>query len=159
MSTSRPEGYHSITPYLFQRHTEAALTFYKEGFNAEVIMEMPGPSGKIGHAEIRIGDSVIMLAEEYPEMGYPSPETLGGTPVSLMLYVDDVDSLFAQAIKAGATEVQAVADQFYGDRAGTLKDPSGHVWTLATHIKDLSNDELQSHIENSNKNTRENKDA
>ncbi|MGV6853426.1 MAG: VOC family protein [bacterium] len=142
MADSKPEGYHSVTPYLFLRDTESALAFYQKAFNAEVIMKVPGPGGKIGHAEIRVGDSLIMLADEYPEMGFPSPETLGSTPISLMLYVDDVDTTFAAAIEAGAEEIREVSDQFYGDRAGTIKDPAGHIWTVATHIEDLSSEEI-----------------
>jgi PhnB protein len=106
-------------------------------------MRMPAPEGKIGHAEIKIGDSPIMLADEHPEMGYKSPETLGGSPVSIMIYVDDVDAVFKNAIAQGAKEQREVKDQFYGDRSGTLEDPFGHVWHVATHKEDISMEEME----------------
>jgi PhnB protein len=138
-----PEGYHSITPYLIINGAAAAIDFYKRAFGATELMRMPTPDGKIGHAEIRIGDSTIMLADETPEMGHRSPTSLGGAGVSLMIYLDDVDETFKRATAAGAKEVQAIKNQFYGDRSGTLRDPFGHVWTIATHIEDVAPDELE----------------
>jgi PhnB protein len=138
-----PAGYHTITPYLIIQGAAQALEFYKKAFGATEVMRFPDPSGKIGHAEIKIGDSVIMLADEYPEMGFRSPQALGGAGVSLLLYVEDVDARFKQALAAGAKEMRPVKDQFYGDRSGTLTDPFGHVWTIATHKEDLSPEELQ----------------
>jgi PhnB protein len=137
-----PEGYHSVTPYLIIKGAADALEFYKRALGAQELFRMPMPDGRIGHAEIKIGDSPVMLADEFPEMGYRSPQSLGGAGVSLMVYVERVDDLFAQALKAGAKELQPVKDQFYGDRSGTLQDPFGHVWTIATHVEDVSLEEL-----------------
>ena len=137
-----PEGYHSITPYLIIRGAAKALDFYKQAFGAIELFRMDSPDGRIGHAEIKIGDSPIMLADEHPEMGARSPESWGGSPVSLMLYVEDVDRVFAQAVEAGATVERPLADQFYGDRTGGLKDPFGHNWYVATHIEDVSPEEM-----------------
>ena len=136
-----PDGYHTVTPYLIIKGAADALEFYKKAFGATELFRMEH-GGKIGHAEIKIGDSPIMLADEYPEMGYVSAQTLGGTPVSILLYVEDVDTLFNQAIAAGGVEQKAVQDQFYGDRSGTLKDPFGHVWTIATHKEDVTSEEM-----------------
>ena len=138
-----PEGFHTATPYLIVKDAAKALDFYKAAFGAAELMRMADPSGKIGHAEIRIGDSPIMLAEEHPDMGFRGPQALGGSPVGIMLYVEDVDGRFRQAIEAGGVERKPVQDQFYGDRNGTLEDPFGHVWTIGTHIEDLSNQEIQ----------------
>lgn len=138
-----PEGYHSVTPYLSIKGAAEAIDFYKKVFGATELFRMPGPGGKIGHAEIKIGNSPIMLADEYPEMEFVSPETLGGTPIGLMIYVDDVDTMFKGAISAGATEIKPLQDQFYGDRSGTLKDPYGHVWTVATHVEDIAPEEME----------------
>jgi PhnB protein len=138
-----PEGYHSVTPYLAVDDGARAIAFYKEAFGATEVMRMPGPGGKIGHAEIRIGDSRIMLADEYPDMGFRSPKAYGGSPVGLHLYVEDVDDVARQAIAAGAKELRPVKDQFYGDRTGSLEDPFGHVWHIATRKEDLSPDELK----------------
>jgi PhnB protein len=138
-----PAGYHTVTPYLMVRDAARALAFYRKAFDATEVMRFDDPKGRVAHAEIRIGDSHVMLAEESPDMGFVGPQTLGGAGVSLMLYVEDVDARFAQAIAAGATEKRAVADQFYGDRNGTLADPFGHVWTLATHREDVSLDEVR----------------
>jgi PhnB protein len=140
---SIPEGYHSVTPYLIISGAADAIEYYKNAFGAVELFRMPAPGGTIGHAEIKIGDSPIMLADEYPEMGYKSPQSWGGTPVSLMIYVEDVDSVFKQAIDAGGKEQKAVMDQFYGDRSGTLTDPFGHVWTIATHKEDVSAEDMQ----------------
>ena len=138
-----PTGYHNITPYLIVRNAAAAIDFYKKALNAVELMRFPGPGGKIMHAEVKIGDSPVMLAEEMPEEGYVGPQTLGGVGVSMMLYVEDVDTRFAQAIAAGATIKRPVQDQFYGDRTGTLVDPFGHVWSIGTHKEDVSMEELQ----------------
>ena len=142
-----PEGYHTATPYLIIKGAAAALDFYKRAFGATELFRMASPDGKIGHAEIRIGDSNIMLADEVSGMGYLSPQTLGGSPISLMLYVPDVDKAFQQALAAGATTQRPVQDQFYGDRSGTLKDPFGHVWTISTHIEDIPPDEMRRRAE------------
>lgn len=140
---SIPDGYHSITPYLIIKGAAGAIDFYKRVFGATELLRMPDPSGKIGHAEIMIGDSHIMLADEYPEMGHRSPQTLGGAGVSLMIYLDDVDEVYKRAIAAGAKQVQPLKDQFYGDRSGTVQDPYGHVWTIATHVEDIAPEEMQ----------------
>jgi PhnB protein len=137
-----PDGYHTVTPYLIVHDGAGALEFYAKAFGASELFRMAAPGGKIGHAEIRIGDSVIMLADEYPEMGFRGPQSLGGSASSILLYVDDVDSRFKQAIAAGGTEMRPVQDQFYGDRSGTLKDPFGHVWTISTHKEDLTPEEI-----------------
>jgi len=137
-----PDGYHTATPYLIISGAAGAIEFYKKAFGAEELFRMDAGGGKIAHAEIRIGDSPIMLADEYPEMGYKSPKSYGGTPVSIMLYVPNVDALFKRAISEGAKEQRPVVDQFYGDRTGTLVDPFGHVWTLATHKEDLTPEEM-----------------
>ena len=136
-----PDGYQAVTPYLIVAGAARALDFYTQVFGATEIMRMPGPNG-IAHAEIRIGDSVVMLADESPDMGYKGPVALGGSPVSLMLYVADVDATFQRAVAAGAVQQRPVQDQFYGDRSGTLEDPFGHVWTIATHIEDVAPDEI-----------------
>jgi PhnB protein len=138
-----PEGYHTVTPYLIIKNASAALDFYKKAFNATELFRMEMPGDKIGHAEIQIGNSRIMLADEFPEMGYISPQTLGGSPVSLMLYVEDVNSLSDQAVKAGMIVKKPLKDQFYGDRSGTYQDPFGHVWTIATHTEDVSPGEMK----------------
>jgi PhnB protein len=136
-----PDGYHSVTPYLIVKGGAEAIDYYKKAFGAVELFRMDH-GGKIGHAEIKIGDSPIMLADEYPEMKYVSPKTLGGTPVSIMIYVEDVDTVYNQALAAGGTEVKALQDQFYGDRSGTLTDPFGHVWTVATHKEDVTEEEM-----------------
>jgi len=141
-----PAGYHSVTPYLIIKGAADAIAFYKKAFGATELFRMEH-EGKVGHAEIKIGDSPIMLADEQPGMGYVSPKTLGGTPVSLMIYVEEVDKIYKQAIKSGGEEVKALQDQFYGDRSGTLKDPFGHVWTVATHKEDVTPEEMDKRIE------------
>jgi PhnB protein len=138
-----PEGYHSVTPYLILDDATRALEFYKKAFGAVELMRMPAPGGKIGHAEIKIGDSPIMLADESPEMGHRSARTLGGSPISLMVYVEDVDARVAQAVAAGGKLVRPVANQFYGDRSGGVDDPFGYHWHLATHVEDVPPDELE----------------
>src|SRR5687768_9951490 len=138
-----PDGYHSITPYLIVNNAVRALEFYRDAFGATELMRMEQPGGKVGHAEIQIGDSRVMLADEFPEMGAKSPTSIGGSPVGLMLYVEDVDARFRQAIAAGAKELRPVQDQFYGDRSGTLLDPFGHQWTIGTHTEDLTDEEIK----------------
>jgi PhnB protein len=138
-----PEGYHSVTPYLIIRGAADAIEYYKQAFGATELMRYPAPDGKIGHAEIKIGDSPVMMADEYPEMGYKSPQSIGGSSGSLMIYVDDVDTVFNRAVEAGGTVKEAVQDKFYGDRTGTVIDPFGHVWHIATHKEDLSMEEMQ----------------
>jgi PhnB protein len=138
-----PEGYHSATPYLIVKDAARAIEFYKRAFGATELLRMAAPGGKIGHAEIKIGDSPIMLADEVPGMGALSPESLGGTPVSILLYVEDVDAVFNQAIAAGAKVQRPVKDQFYGDRTGGVTDPFGHVWYVATHKEDVSPEEMR----------------
>jgi len=138
-----PDGYHTTTPYLIVDGASRAIDFYRRAFGAREIMRIPGPGDRVGHAEIKVGDSVIMLADEHPEMNARGPRHYGGSPVSLLLYVVDVDKQFKQALAAGGTEVRPVADQFYGDRAGTLKDPFGHSWHLHTHKEDVSPAELK----------------
>ena len=138
-----PDGYPTVSAYLCVDGAAEAIEFYKEVFGATERMRMAGPDGKIGHAELAIGDSVVMLADEFPEMGYKGPQSLGGSPVSLMIYVKDVDTVFNQAVAAGATVKEAVSDKFYGDRIGSLTDPFGHVWHVATHKEDVSIEEMQ----------------
>ncbi|MGQ0613858.1 MAG: VOC family protein [Planctomycetaceae bacterium] len=142
-----PDGYHTLTPYLVVKGGAQAIEFYKKAFGAEELFRLPAPGGSLGHAEIKIGDSVVMLADEHPAMGCVGPLSLGGTPVSLLLYVTDVDARFRKAIAAGAKEARPVKDQFYGDRSGTLTDPFGHVWTLATHKEDLTPAQIQMRFE------------
>ena len=137
-----PEGYHSVTPYLIIEGAGGAIEFYQKAFGARELFRFPAPDGKIGHAEIKIGDSPIMLADAYPAMGYNGPKSLGGSPVSLMIYVENVDTVFNQAVQAGATVKEAVTDKFYGDRSGSLIDPFGHVWHVSTHKEDVSMEEM-----------------
>ena len=137
-----PDGYHTATPYLIINGATAAIEYYKNAFGATELFRMDAPGGKIGHAEIKIGDSRIMLADEFPEMDARGPQSIGGTPVSIMLYVGDVDTVFNRAIAAGGKVKQPVQDKFYGDRSGNLADPFGHVWTIATHKEDLSPSEI-----------------
>src|ERR1700694_80626 len=143
MTKPIPDGYHTATPYLIIGGAADAIEFYKKAFGATELFRFPMPDGKIGHAEIKIGNSPIMLADEFPEMGYKGPQSLGGSPVSLMIYVDDVDTVFNRAVDAGATVKEAVSDKFYGDRMGTLTDPFGHWWHVATHKEDVSAEELE----------------
>jgi PhnB protein len=136
-----------VTAYLIVKDAARAIDFYKKAFGAIELFRMADPSGRIGHAEIKIGDSPVMLADEFPDMGYRSPLSLGGTPVSLLIYVENVDTMASQAIAAGAKVLRPVIDQFYGDRSGTFADPFGHTWTIATHKEDLSPEELQKRSE------------
>ena len=138
-----PAGYHSVTPYLSIRGAADAIEFYKKAFGAKEIMRMPGPGGSIGHAEIRIGDSRIMLADEFAAMDFLSPKARGGTTVTIHVYMRDVDTAAARASAAGAKVVRPVQDQFYGDRTGSLEDPFGHVWHIATHKEDVPMAELK----------------
>jgi PhnB protein len=138
-----PDGYHSITPYLIIKGAADAIKFYETAFGATELFRMAQADGRIGHAEIQIGDSRIMLADEFPEMKYLGPDTLGGSSVSLLIYVEDVDAVFNQAIAAGALEQRPVEDKFYGDRGGSLVDPFGHVWHIATHTEDVSPEEME----------------
>lgn len=145
--TSIPEGFHSVTPYLIIQRAAEALEFYKRAFNAVEMYRLAAPGGEIGHADIMIGDSHVMLADPCQESPILNPQALGGSSVGLHVYVDDVDALFAQALRAGAKEIKPVADQFYGDRTGTLEDPYGHVWFLATHKEDLTPEEINQRAE------------
>lgn len=138
----QPAGYHTATPYLRMKRAVQAIEFYQRAFGAVEIMRLPMPDGRLGHAEMRIGDSVVMLSDEYPEMGIVGPETLGNTTMSLMIYVPDVDAQVRQAVSAGATLTMPAADQFWGDRMGKVKDPFGHEWSIATHLEDLSPEEM-----------------
>jgi PhnB protein len=140
-----PEGYHSVTPYLIIDGASNAISFYKKAFDATELFRMEH-QGKIGHAELKIGDSPIMLADEQPALGYVGPKSLGGTPISLMIYVEDVDTIYKNAIAAGGEELKPLQDQFYGDRSGTLKDPYGHIWTVATHKEDVTPEEMDKRI-------------
>ena len=137
-----PEGYPQVTPYLCIDGAGAAIDFYRDVFGATERMRMPAPDDTIGHAEVQIGDSVIMLSDEFPDMGMRGPRTLGGTPVTLSVYVDDVDTVFDRAVSAGATTLRPVEDQFYGDRSGQFEDPFGHRWSVASHIEDVPPDEM-----------------
>jgi PhnB protein len=138
-----PEGFHTLTPHLVVRGADRAIEFYKTAFGAEGKACMPGPDGKVMHAELKIGDSMLMLGEEFPQMNCRSPQALGGSPVSLHLYVRNVDAAFDKAVKAGAKAQMPPADMFWGDRFAKIVDPFGHEWSLATHVKDLSPDEMK----------------
>jgi PhnB protein len=138
-----PEGYHSVTPYLILNHASDAIAFYQVAFGAHEVMRMDDPGGRIHHAEISIGDSRIMLADEHPEIQALSPKTIGGSPVSLHLYVEDVDAAAERALAAGAKLVRPIAEQFYGDRVGGIEDPFGYRWFLASHKEDLTMDEIR----------------
>ncbi len=143
MTSPIPTGCHSITPYLVVRGAAEAIKFYEAAFGAVELMRLETAPGVIGHAEIQIGDSRVMLSEEFIDMGFPSPQSLGGSPVSLMLYVPDAEEVFIQALTVGAKLVRPVVDQFYGDRSGMLTDPFGHVWTVSTHVEDVAPDEMK----------------
>lgn len=138
-----PDDYPRVIPYLYVDGGNAAIDFYTKVFDAKERVRMPGPDGKLGHAELEIGDSVVMLADANPDMGTRPPKVLGGTPVTMMVYVEDVDSVFEVAIKAGATADRPVENQFYGDRAGQFTDPFGHQWFVATHVEDVSPEEMK----------------
>jgi PhnB protein len=138
-----PAGYHTVNPYITVRGAAKAIEFYKAAFGAVEVMRFEGPGGVVAHAEIEVGGSRVMLADEMPEWGNRGPETLGGASGGLCVYLPDVDKAFARAVAAGAKEFRPVTNQFYGDRSGTVIDPFGHVWTLATHIEDVSVEEMQ----------------
>jgi PhnB protein len=138
-----PDGYPRITPYLHVDGADAAIDFYVNVLGAKERMRMPGPEGKIGHAELELGESLIMLADEFPEMGVRGPKAFGGTPVMISVYVEDVDSVFASALEAGASELREVKNEFYGDRTGQFEDPFGHRWSVATHVEDVPPDEME----------------
>ena len=148
-----PDGYHTLTPYLCIRGVSDAIEFYKKAFGATEVMRMAQPDGRIGHAELQIGDSRVMLADEFPEIDFRSPRSFGGSPVHLHLYVEDVDAMVGRALSAGAKVVRPVQDQFYGDRSGTVADPYGHVWHVATHIEDPSEAEVKRRLEKLQKET------
>jgi PhnB protein len=137
-----PSEYPRVTPYLSVDGAEKAIAFYRDILGAEERVRMGGPDGKIGHAELAIGGSMIMLADFFPDMSAPTPSQLGGSPVTLMVYVADVDDVFARALKAGAKEIAPVQDQFYGDRSGQFEDPFGHRWNVASHVEDVSAEEM-----------------
>lgn len=137
-----PDGYPQVSPYLCIDGAGGAIDFYTKVFGATERVRMPDPEGKIGHAELQIGDSVIMLADEFPEMGIRSPRSVGGTPVTISVYVENVDHVFDQAIDLGATPLREVEDQFYGDRSGQFEDPFGHRWSVATHVEEVPPDEM-----------------
>jgi PhnB protein len=138
-----PDGYPRVTPYLCIDGAEAAIDFYRRVFGAEERMRMGGPDGKIGHAELQVGESLIMLSDEYPERDIRGPKAIGGTPVTISVYVEDVDAVFDAAVAAGANALRPVEDQFYGDRSGQFEDPFGHRWSVATHVEDVPPDEME----------------
>jgi len=142
MAKAIPDGYPRVTPYLYIDGAGAAIDFYCSVLGATERMRMPGPDGRLGHAELELGDSVIMLADENPDMDIRSPKNLGGTAVSLHVYVEDADGVFERAIEAGAKSLRPVEDQFYGDRLGQFEDPFGHRWSVATHVEDVPEDEM-----------------
>ena len=137
-----PEGYHTVTPYLAVDDAAQAIDFYKRAFGAKERMRMEAPGGKIGHAELQIGDSVVMLSDPFPQSNVRPPKEVGGTSAGVFMYVEDVDAVVKQAVDAGATVTMEVADQFWGDRFGTVSDPFGHSWSLATHVEDLAPEEI-----------------
>ncbi len=138
-----PDGYPRVTPYLVVDGATAAIDFYTAVLGAQVRMTMPGPGGTVGHAELNIGDSMIMLADEAPEMGVRGPRSVGGTPVAIHVYVEDVDATFEKALAAGAVTLRPVEDKFYGDRAGEFEDPFGHRWSIASHVEDLTPEQME----------------
>ena len=138
-----PKGYHSVTAYLSIRDAARALEYYKKAFGAKETLRMQGPDGRVGHAEIKVGDSFVMMADEFPNMGFLGPQSRGGTTVQLMIYVKDCDDTVNKAVAAGGTLKRAVQDQFYGDRSGTVEDPFGHIWTIATHVEDVPPAEMR----------------
>ena len=142
-----PEGYYSLTPYLVIKGAAKAMEFYAKAFGAVEMVRMPGPGDHVMHAEMKIGNSMLMLADESPERGHLSPATLGGTSSSVMLYTDDVDATFKRAVEAGATVEMPPADMFWGDRMGNLKDPFGHNWAIATHKEDVSPEEMEKRMQ------------
>ena len=142
-----PAGHHTVAPYLAIKNAVSALEFYKKAFGAIETYKLIVPDGRLGHAEIRLGNSLIVLSDEFPEFGGKAPESLGGSPVSIHLYVEDVDAFVKKAVAAGARELKPVADQFYGDRSGQLQDPYGHLWWVATHKEDVAPEEMQKRVQ------------
>lgn len=142
-----PDGYHSVTPYLIVKGAARAIAFYEKAFGARQRLCLPSPGGGIGHAELEIGDSILMLADEFPGMGARCPEAIGGSPVSLLIYVEDVDAVFSSAIAAGARLLRPLENKFYGDRAGQVQDPFGHIWTLASHFENVTAEQLSERME------------
>jgi PhnB protein len=142
-----PDGYRSVTPYLVVNDAAGAIAFYQKVLGATERFRMAAPDGRVGHAEIQVGDSVIMLADEFPQMGAASPRSLGGTPVSILVYVEDVDTVAARFTAAGAKTLRPVENQFYGDRSGTFEDPFGHKWTISTHVEDVAPEEMHRRAE------------
>ena len=138
-----PDGFHVITPYLIVKGAAAAIEYYKKAFGATELMRLPQPDGRVGHAELKIGDSVFMLADEFPEMKIVGPATLGNTSVGLLLHVENADAVFDKAVSLGAKVKKPMADQFYGDRTGTLEDPFGHKWTISHHVEDVTPEEMK----------------
>jgi PhnB protein len=143
MAKPIPDGYPQVTPYLCVDGAAEAIEFYGKVLGAKERMRMPSPGGRVGHAELELGDSVIMLSDEHPEIGVVGPKAIGGTPVTISVYVEDVDSVFDRALEAGATELRPVKDEFYGDRSGRFEDPFGHRWSVATHVEDVPPDEME----------------
>ena len=142
-----PKGYHTVTPSLFVAGAAKAIDFYKKALGAEELMRFPSPDGKIMHAEIKVGDSIVMLADEMPDMGGRGPKSIGGTPVSFFVYGENVDAAWKRAVDAGAKEVVPLTDQFWGDRTGCLEDPFGHQWWLAQHLEDLTPEQIRKNAE------------
>ena len=142
-----PDGMHTVTPYLVCAGASDAIAFYKKAFGATEVMRVPTPHGKLLHASIKIGDSVIMLNDEFPEMGAVGPKARGGSSVTIHLFVDDADATFARAVKAGATVKMPLADMFWGDRYGLIEDPFGHSWSIATHLRDMTHEEIKAAAE------------
>jgi PhnB protein len=142
-----PDGHHTVAPYLAIKNAVSALEFYKKALGATETYKLILPDGRLGHAEIRLGDSLIMLSDEFPEFGGKAPESLGGSPVSIHLYVEDVDTFVKRAVAAGARELKPVADQFYGDRSGQIEDPYGHLWWVGTHKEDVAPEEMQKRVQ------------
>jgi PhnB protein len=142
-----PKAYGAVTPFLVVRGGNAAIDFYVRAFGAKERSRMPGPGGKVMHAELKFGDRMLMLADEFPEMGSKSPQTLGGSGSSLLLYVKDTDAAYRRALEAGAQSIQAPEDQFWGDRYARIADPFGHLWQLATHVEDVTPKEMKRRME------------
>jgi len=140
---SIPEGYHNVTPYLYVRNAAGAIEFYKNVFGATELVRMAGPDGRIMHGELRLGDSVVMLADENPHMGIMSPQTVGGFSTGMLLYVPNVDAVVQKAVENGAKALRPIKDQFYGDRSGSILDPFGHMWTVSTHVEDVAPEEMK----------------
>lgn len=138
-----PDGYHNVIPYLILDDASGAIDWYSETLGAKETVRMPMPDGKVGHAELQLGDSIVMLADEFPDMEIKSPRSLGGSPVTICLYVADVDATFGAAVAGGAKVLQNLENKFYGDRAGQIEDPYGHIWSLMTHVEDVSEEEMR----------------